>query len=107
MNAAPTTATSPVRSALIWLGQQRVLAWAAVIGVLVAWELIVAIKNLNPIYLPRPSRIVVTLVDMFANGGLAFDLAATLGCSVSGWRPRSGSMPSPIISSPHSIRFRR
>jgi NitT/TauT family transport system permease protein len=79
MNTAPTTATSPVRSALIWLGQPRVLAWAAVIGVLVAWELIVAIKNLNPIYLPRPSRIVVTLVDMFANGGLAFDLAATLG----------------------------
>jgi NitT/TauT family transport system permease protein len=56
-----------------------VLGWLAVAVVLVAWELAVWIADLNPIYLPRPTRIVLALVEMFRSGGLAIDLAVTLG----------------------------
>jgi NitT/TauT family transport system permease protein len=61
------------------LSEPRTLGWIAVAIVLVAWELIVIIGNLNPIYLPRPTRIVVSLVEMFRTGGLTTDLLATLG----------------------------
>ena len=61
------------------LNEPRVLGWIAVAVVLLGWELAVLLAQLNPIYLPRPTRIVVALVDMFRSGGLTIDLAATLG----------------------------
>src|ERR1044071_9033261 len=59
--------------------EPRVLGWIVVALVLLLWEAIVAMAHLNPIYLPRPSQIIVTLVMMFSSGGLFTDLAATLG----------------------------
>ncbi len=61
------------------LNEPRLLGWIAVAVVLVAWEGAVLALNLNPIYLPRPTRIVVALVEMFRSGGLGVDLMATLG----------------------------
>jgi NitT/TauT family transport system permease protein len=65
----------------IWrrLGEPRVLGWIAVAVILAAWEVIVLAFALNPIYLPRPTRILLALVNMFMTGGLLIDLAATLG----------------------------
>jgi NitT/TauT family transport system permease protein len=60
------------------LGDPRTLAWGSVIAVLLLWEAAVRIAQLNPIYLPAPSAIVVALVEMFRTGGLALDLAVTL-----------------------------
>lgn len=60
------------------LGDPRVLAWGSVALTLVAWELIVIVAGLNPIYLPQPTRIVVALVEMFHTGGLGIDLVVTL-----------------------------
>lgn len=60
-------------------GEPRTLGWIAVAFVLLAWEVIVAAAHLNPIYLPRPSHILIALVTMFTNGGLLQDLLATLG----------------------------
>jgi ABC-type nitrate/sulfonate/bicarbonate transport system permease component len=61
------------------LGEPRVLGWIAVAFVLIIWEVVVAAAHLNPIYLPRPSHILVALVTMFQTGGLFGDLLATLG----------------------------
>jgi ABC-type nitrate/sulfonate/bicarbonate transport system permease component len=61
------------------LGEPRVLGWIAVAFVLITWEVVVAIAHLNPIYLPRPTQIVIALVSMFRTGGLLHDLLATLG----------------------------
>lgn len=61
------------------LGEPKTLGWIAVAAVLLAWEVLVLALNLNPIYLPRPSRIVVALIEMLATGELAYDLLATLG----------------------------
>jgi ABC-type nitrate/sulfonate/bicarbonate transport system permease component len=56
-----------------------VLSWVAVAVVLIGWELWVILAQLNPIYLPRPTQIVLALVDMFRAGGLLTDLQMTLG----------------------------
>jgi NitT/TauT family transport system permease protein len=63
----------------VLVNEPRVLGWLAVAVVLVGWELVVLAAELNPIYLPRPTRIVAALVEMFRNGGLSLDLFATLG----------------------------
>jgi|SRR5579884_4206343 len=61
------------------LGEPRVLGWLVIVLLLVLWEAVVAVAQLNPIYLPRPSHILAALVTMFGSGGLFTDLAATLG----------------------------
>jgi NitT/TauT family transport system permease protein len=61
------------------LGEPRVLGWITVAFVLTMWEVVVAAAHLNPIYLPRPSQILVALVMMFQTGDLFGDLLATLG----------------------------
>ena len=61
------------------LGEPRVLGWIAVAFVLTMWEVVVAAAHLNPIYLPRPSQILVALITMFQTGDLFGDLLATLG----------------------------
>jgi ABC-type nitrate/sulfonate/bicarbonate transport system permease component len=61
------------------LGEPRTLGWIAVVLVLAVWEALVAVAHLNPIYLPRPSHILIALVTMIRSGGLLNDLLATLG----------------------------
>jgi len=61
------------------LGEPRVLGWISVAFVLIMWEVVVAAAHLNPIYLPRPTHILIALVKMFQTGGLLSDLLATLG----------------------------
>ena len=61
-----------------FFGEPQTLAWIAVAAVIIGWEAAVAIAQLNPIYLPRPSGIIVALVEMFRTGGLGYDLAVTL-----------------------------
>ena len=77
----PTTPTSAASAGGIFarLNEPRVLGWIAVAAVLLFWELVVLAANLNPIYLPRPTRIVVALVEMFRTDRLLVDLLATLG----------------------------
>lgn len=57
----------------------RVLGWGSLILVLAAWEIIARLSGVSALYLPRPSQIIDTLGTMFATGGLASDLAVTLG----------------------------
>jgi ABC-type nitrate/sulfonate/bicarbonate transport system permease component len=72
--------TEAVRpSLLVRLSEPRVLGWIAVAASLILWEAIVYALDLNPIYLPRPTQILVALGTMFASGGLLGDLLATLG----------------------------
>jgi ABC-type nitrate/sulfonate/bicarbonate transport system permease component len=61
------------------LSEPRTLGWIAVAVVLLWWEFVVLLADLNPIYLPRPTRIVVALFEMFRTGALGVDLIATLG----------------------------
>ena len=70
---------APWQRAVAVVNEPRVLGWIAVAVVLLGWELAVLAANLNPIYLPRPTRIVLALVEMFRTGELAIDLLATLG----------------------------
>ena len=76
--ADPSSVVS-ARDIFARLSEPRVLGWMAVAAVLVFWELVVLAANLNPIYLPRPTRIVVALVEMFRTERLLVDLLATLG----------------------------
>ena len=57
----------------------RVLGWGSLILVLAAWEIIALLTGVSALYLPRPSQIIVTLIAMFATGGLVADLVVTLG----------------------------
>jgi NitT/TauT family transport system permease protein len=61
------------------LGEPRVVGWIAVAFVLIMWEVVVVAAHLNPIYLPRPTHILIALLAMFKTGGLLGDLLATLG----------------------------
>lgn len=72
-------ATAARPNLLARLGEPRVLGWIAVAAVLVSWEAFVYALDLNPIYLPRPTRILVALGTMFTSGGLLTDLLVTLG----------------------------
>lgn len=61
------------------LSEPRVVGWIAVAFVLIMWEVVVVAAHLNPIYLPRPTHILIALLAMFKTGGLLSDLLATLG----------------------------
>ena len=61
------------------LGEPRVVGWVAVAFVLIMWEVVVVAAHLNPIYLPRPTHILIALLAMFKTGDLLSDLLATLG----------------------------
>lgn len=80
MQTTAEHATSgPLNKFIQKLGEPRVLGWIAVAFVLIVWEGVVAIAHLNPIYLPRPTQILIALASMFRTGGLLNDLLATLG----------------------------
>jgi ABC-type nitrate/sulfonate/bicarbonate transport system permease component len=72
------SAPSFIQKSIQRLGEPRVLGWLAVAFVLITWETAVAAARLNPIYLPRPSQILIALTTMFMTGGLLSDLLATL-----------------------------
>src|SRR5258708_38372229 len=76
--AAPRPVAAPNAGRRSLLDDPRVLGWGSVALVLVVWELTAILTGVNRLYLPRPTQIVVALVDMFANGRLAVDLGATL-----------------------------
>ena len=69
------------QNAGIWrrMSEPHVLAWIAVALVLLFWEGVVFALDLNPIYLPRPTGILLALGTMLSSGGLLVDLAITLG----------------------------
>ena len=71
--------TASVRPLFARLLEPRVVGWIAVAAVLVFWEVAVSLAGLNPIYLPRPTRIVAALVEMFRSDRLLIDLLVTLG----------------------------
>jgi ABC-type nitrate/sulfonate/bicarbonate transport system permease component len=76
--ARPTSAVGLLQNLVQKLGEPRILGWIAVAFVLIGWEAVVAGARLNPIYLPRPSQILIALITMFKTGGLLSDLLATL-----------------------------
>ena len=78
-SSALTADKIPMQRFLQKIGEPRVLGWIAVAAVLIIWEIVVTAARLNPIYLPRPTAILVALVTMFTSGGLLTDLLATLG----------------------------
>jgi ABC-type nitrate/sulfonate/bicarbonate transport system permease component len=84
IHSAPSPTRNPDETALARglfarIAGPRVLGWTAVVAVLVIWEVAVSVANLNPIYLPRPTRIVVALIEMFRSDRLVVDLLITLG----------------------------
>src|SRR5262249_56563922 len=72
------SATSFLQKSMQKLAEPRVLGWLAVAFVLITWEAAVASTRLNPIYLPRPSQILIALTIMFRTGGLLSDLFVTI-----------------------------
>jgi NitT/TauT family transport system permease protein len=76
--ARPTSTVGLLQNLVQKLGEPRILGWIAVAFVLIGWEAVVAGARLNPIYLPRPSQILLALITMFKTGGLLSDLLATL-----------------------------
>jgi NitT/TauT family transport system permease protein len=65
----------------------RTIGWLALALVLGAWEFSAYSLNINPIYLPRPTAIVATMVRLFAEERLTVDLGVTLyrifaGCGI-------------------------
>src|SRR5947207_9117673 len=63
------------RGARIWLS---VLPTLTVIAAVLAWEALVRLRGLAPIYLPAPSSVVVYLWRMIADGSLPYNLGITL-----------------------------
>jgi ABC-type nitrate/sulfonate/bicarbonate transport system permease component len=76
--ARPASAVGLLQNLVQKLGEPRILGWIGVAFVLIGWEAVVAGARLNPIYLPRPSQILIALITMFRTGGLLSDLLATL-----------------------------
>src|SRR6476620_6225026 len=79
------SATSFLHKSVQKLGEPRVLGWLAVAFVLITWEAVVAGARINPIYLPRPSQILIALTTMFRMGGWSSALLATLARSFGGF----------------------
>lgn len=62
----------------VWYDDERVLGWGSVALVIAVWEIYARVSGVSPLYLPKPSGIVVALIEMFRTGDLAIDLAWTL-----------------------------
>ncbi len=76
--AAIVTAKFARRRRWSWYDDERVLGWGSVALVIVIWEAYARITGVSPLYLPRPTAIVVALIEMFRNGALVVDLMWTL-----------------------------
>lgn len=57
---------------------EAVLPTATIVAFIVGWQLFVDLRNIPPIYLPAPTAIATTLVQMSLDGSLAFHLGVTL-----------------------------
>lgn len=77
--AVPATEAAPVeRPRWVWYDDERVLGWGSVALVIVIWELAARLSGVSPLYLPKPTQIVVSLIEMFRTGDLVYDLGWTL-----------------------------
>jgi ABC-type nitrate/sulfonate/bicarbonate transport system permease component len=65
----------PVRATQIWVTLVPALTVAAVV---LAWEALVRVRGIAPIYLPAPSSVLVYLWRMTADGSLPYHLGITL-----------------------------
>ncbi len=75
----PATEAAPVeRPRWVWSDDERVLGWGSVALVIVIWELAARLSGVSPLYLPKPTQIVVSLIEMFRTGDLVYDLGWTL-----------------------------
>jgi ABC-type nitrate/sulfonate/bicarbonate transport system permease component len=63
------------RGAQIWTA---ILPTLTVVAVVVAWEALVRLRGIAPIYLPAPSSVLVYLWRMTLDGSLPYNLAITL-----------------------------
>jgi len=63
------------RSAQIW---ESVLPALTVVAVALAWEALVRLRGIAPIYLPAPSSVLVYLWQMTVDGSLPYNLGITL-----------------------------
>jgi ABC-type nitrate/sulfonate/bicarbonate transport system permease component len=63
------------RSAQIWTA---ILPTLTVVAVVVAWEALVRLRGIAPIYLPAPSSVLVYLWQMTVDGSLPYNLGITL-----------------------------
>ena len=66
--------TSP-RAARIW---QFALPPLTIVAAVVAWEALVRLRGIAPIYLPAPSSVFVYLSRMIADGSMPYHLGITL-----------------------------
>jgi NitT/TauT family transport system permease protein len=66
---------TPARAARIW---QLVLPALTIVAVVVAWEALVRLRGIAPIYLPAPSSVFVYLSRMIADGSMPYHLGITL-----------------------------
>jgi NitT/TauT family transport system permease protein len=73
-----TDTASAQRSRWVWYDDERVLGWGSVALVVVIWELAARLSGVSPLYLPKPTQIVVALIEMFRTGDLVYDLGWTL-----------------------------
>ncbi len=77
--AVPATEAEPVeRPRWVWYDDERVLGWGSVALVIVIWELAARLSGVSPLYLPKPTQIVIALIEMFRTGDLVYDLGWTL-----------------------------
>jgi len=63
------------RAARIW---QLVLPALTIVAAVVAWEALVRLRGIAPIYLPAPSSVFVYLSRMIADGSMPYHLGITL-----------------------------
>jgi ABC-type nitrate/sulfonate/bicarbonate transport system permease component len=75
---AEAAEAAPPAPRWVWYDDARVLGWGSVALVIIVWELSARISGVSALYLPRPTQIVVALIEMFRNGALVIDLGWTL-----------------------------
>lgn len=57
---------------------EKILPALSIVVFFVAWQLLVDLRNIPPIYLPSPLAIMHALVSMIEDGSLFYNLAATM-----------------------------
>jgi ABC-type nitrate/sulfonate/bicarbonate transport system permease component len=85
--AAENAASSTYRLAGGGPKDMRWMGWAAMALLLATWEIGCWAWNINSLYLPRPTQIVVSIVKLFSSESLHVDLVWTLyrifaGCGI-------------------------
>ena len=64
---------------------ERTLPAVVVVAFIIAWEALVRVRGIAPIYLPAPSAIAVYLWRMIADGSLPVNLGITLARVLGGF----------------------